>query len=374
MSIENSTADILVVDDTPANLQLLVSNLSQHGYHVRAVTDGRLALMAANAAPPDLILLDVMMPNMDGYQVCQALKANEKLKDIPVIFISALDETLDKIKGFRAGGSDYVSKPFQFDEVLARVETHITIYRQKRALEKARAQDQQYFAKLTQLKNDFVSTASHDLKNPLTNIKLVVDLLKRHRKFDDEELMVKYLETIDHQVVKMQTLIKDMLDLVRLETGRALVYEPIGMSKFIGDTLAEFAFPAEQKEITLSFTPTNPELFVYLDHKQMQHVLHNLISNAIKYTPRGGQVEVVLQKEKEQCHLQIVDTGLGIPEEDVPYIFDRFYRVKNEAHIAIEGTGLGLSIVKSIVEQHRGEIWVDTTLGRGSTFHIVLPS
>lgn len=374
MSVENSTADILVVDDTPANLQLLVSNLSQHGYHVRAVTDGRLALMAANAAPPDLILLDVMMPNMDGYQVCQAIKANEKLKDIPVIFISALDETLDKIKGFRSGGSDYVSKPFQFDEVLARVETHLTLYRQKQALERARAQDQQYFAKLTQLKNDFVSTASHDLKNPLTNIKLVVDLLKRHRKFDDEELMVKYLETIDHQVVKMQTLIKDMLDLVRLETGRALVYEPMAMSQFIRETLAEFAFPAEQKEITLLFTPSNPEIFIYVDHKQMQHVLHNLISNAIKYTPRGGQVEVVLQKEKEHCHLQIVDTGLGIPEEDVPYIFDRFYRVKNEAHIAIEGTGLGLSIVKSIVEQHQGEIWVDSTLGRGSTFHIVLPS
>ena len=157
MSIKNLTADILVVDDTPANLQLLVSNLSQHGYHVRAVTDGRLALMAANAAPPDLILLDVMMPNMDGYQVWQALKADEKLKDIPVIFISALDETMDKIKGFRSGGADYVSKPFQFDEVLARVETHLTLYHQKQALEKARAQDQQYFAKLTQLKNDFVN-------------------------------------------------------------------------------------------------------------------------------------------------------------------------------------------------------------------------
>lgn len=374
MNLNTHRADILIVDDTPANLQLLATSLSKHGYNVRAVTDGRHALMAARAVPPDLILLDIMMPEMDGFQVCTQLKADEKLKGIPVIFISALDETVDKVHGFQLGGADYVSKPFKLEEVLARMEIHLTLYHQRRQLEQAREQDRLYFEKISQLKDEFVSTASHDLKNPLTNIKLSVDLLRRAAEKNDPQLHQKYLTNIYNQVERMQQLITDLLDIVKLETGRALVREKVSMRPFLQRVVDDFALVAQESHLELVYEPPASELIAHIDPQQLGQALHNLLSNAIKYTPRGGRVQLAAEQHHEQMQITVQDTGLGIPEADIPHVFDKFYRVADAAHMSVEGTGLGLSIVQTVVEQHGGRVQLTSQLGQGSVFTILVPN
>ena len=165
--------NILVVDDTPANLRLLAGMLTKHEYKVRLIPNGSLALKAVQTAPPDLILLDIMMPEMDGYQVCERLKADETTHDIPVIFISALDEVLDKVKAFAAGGEDYVTKPFQVEEVLARVESHLNLRALQKQLQQANAELMQANISLTESNQEldaFAHTVAHDVKNPLAHV------------------------------------------------------------------------------------------------------------------------------------------------------------------------------------------------------------
>jgi two-component system, sensor histidine kinase and response regulator len=366
-------ADILIVDDTPANLQLLATSLSKHGYNVRAVIDGRHALMAARAVPPDLILLDIMMPDMDGYEVCEQIKTDPTLHAIPVIFISALDETVDKVRGFQLGGADYVSKPFKIEEVLARMEIHLTLYNQRRQLEEAREQDRLYFEKISQLKDEFVSTASHDLKNPLTNIKLSLDLLRRATEKNNLAMQEKYFNNIGAQVERMQRLIADLLDIVKLETGRALVREWVSMEPFLQRVVEDFMLVAQENEIELILSPASTALQACIDRQQVRQALHNLLSNAVKYTPNGGRVQLSAEISGEEMKLAVLDTGFGIPEADIPYVFDKFYRVADPTHMSVEGTGLGLSIVKTVVEQHGGRVEVESQLGQGSTFFIFLP-
>lgn len=366
-----TSADILIVDDTPANLQLLVSNLTIHGYHVRAAAEGQLALMAAQADKPDLILLDVMMPHMNGFEVCEILKQDPNLKDVPVIFISAADDIESKVRGFEVGGADYISKPFQFAEVLARIQTHLTLYRQRIQLEEDHQQDLQYFEMITRLKDELMSEASHDLKNPLHIIKLLTELLRP--LVGENEKGERYLNAIEKQVSMMQQLLNDVLELLKLETGRALVYDRVNLSEFVADILEDFEFPARAKQIQLDFTPLGYELDVSIDRRRIRQVLHNLLSNALKYTPDQGQVRVNMHQSQKEVTIEVTDTGLGIPDHDLPHIFDKFYRVQNTAHTAVEGTGLGLAIAKSIVEQHGGQIGVESYEKRGSKFQVVLP-
>lgn len=364
-------ADILIVDDMPANLQLLVSNLTIHGYHVRAAADGPLALMAARADKPDLILLDVMMPHMNGFEVCEILKQDSSLKDVPVIFISAADDVESKVRGFEVGGADYISKPFQFAEVLARIQTHLTLYRQRIQLEEDHQQDLQYFEMITRLKDELMSEASHDLKNPLHIIKLLTELLRP--LVSEDEKGERYLNAIDKQVSMMQQLLNDVLDLLKLETGRALVYDRVNLSEFVADILEDFEFPARAKQIQLDFTPLSQKIDVTIDRRRIRQVLHNLLSNALKYTPDQGQVRVNMHQSQKDVTIEVEDTGLGIPDHDLPHIFEKFYRVQNSDHTAVEGTGLGLAIAKSIVEQHGGQIGVESYEKQGSKFHVVLP-
>lgn len=366
-------ADILIVDDTPANLQLLISYLSSHGYRVRAAADGHLGIIAAKASKPDLILLDVMMPSFDGFQVCQKLKGEPTLENVPLIFISAADDLESKIKGFQMGGADYISKPFQFEEVLARIETHIVLYHQRLELERIHAQERLYFQTLSQLKDEFMSTASHDLKNPLNNIKITTDLLSRI-KLDNESKRQYYLDAINRQVGIMQQLVNDILELLRLETGRALSYKSVDLGYFLTGIIEDFQLAAEAKQIALhSVLNDGFEQKALLDSYQMRQVLRNLLSNALKYTKAGGRVNVQLHTLPTKFKIEVSDTGLGIAPEDLPHVFDKFFRATAVDQAKIEGTGLGLAIAKTIVEQHGGEIGVESELGVGSTFFVVLP-
>lgn len=369
---------ILMVDDMPSNLAALSDILVTFGYHVQQTRDGKSALEAVALDPPDLILLDINMPDMDGYEVCRALKADEHTRDIPVIFISALSETANVVEGFEVGGVDYITKPFQFREVVARVQNQLTLTYQRRQIEALRAQDRQYFESLNRMKDQFIRMATHDLRNPLNVILGYTHVLDRLHVVDtDRPLLDQAAANIRNSVEKMRTLVTDLLDLAQLETGMHLTFTLVVLADFLEKCLGSFHLLASQEDINLIYEPPPDDLVVELDENYMTRVIDNLVSNAIKYTPAGGQVVITAWCASghagEEAVIEVSDTGLGIPAADIPHLFDAFYRVRRDDYEGVEGSGLGLSIVKIIVDQHNGDIVVDSVPGEGSVFRVILP-
>jgi signal transduction histidine kinase len=365
---------ILMVDDTPLNLNVLFDMLSTRGYTVKQARDGKTALAAVDAQPPDLILLDVAMPNMNGYEVCRTLKADKRTCDIPVIFISALTQLEDIIRGFEAGGVDYIAKPFQYLEVIARVETQLTMVRQRQQIEAMRAQERQHFESLNRMKDEFIRMATHDLRNPLNVILGYARVLDRLEVAErDRPLLQQARENIQKSVDKMRTLVTNMLDLAQLETGSPLTLTPVALAGFLERCLTSFHMIASQEQVKLIYTPPPEDVTVLLDENHMTRVIDNLVSNALKYTPAGGEVNVSAWREAEKVIITVRDTGLGIPVNDLPRLFDAFYRVRHHRYEDVEGFGLGLSIVKTIVEQHGGTVEVESVAGQGSAFRVTLP-
>ncbi len=364
---------VLIVDDTPANLDLLNAMLSEEGYEVRPAINGQMALMAARMSPPDAILLDINMPGKNGYEVCIELKQDERTAEIPVIFLSALDDTADKVKAFHVGGVDYVTKPFQFEEVLARVESQLTLARQRREIEDLRRRDRERFEELSRMKDQFVSTVSHDLKNPINNIMGYAQMIMEDADMADPEELRDMADKVQRSAKQMLDLVTDLLDLARIEAGMGLQPAPISLNSFLREQYTNFEFQARQKNLTYKLVTPPQDVTLVADSSRLGQALNNLLSNAVKYTPAVGRVELAADAADELVTIRVRDTGLGIPPEDLPHLFDKFYRVHSEQHLRSEGTGLGLSIVKAIIEQHRGRIFAESLPGQGSTFSILLP-
>ncbi len=243
---------------------------------------------------------------------------------------------------------------------------------QKEMVEKLREQDKRHFETMTQMKDDLIHTASHDLKNPLTNIKTYVYLLRQHLT-EDSPKITRYLDRIEDQAEQMRLLISDVLELATLEAHHISPHESVFLNAFLQKIHSDFEIQAVQKQIQLTCTPCSADPVLRFDEDLMKRVFQNLLSNALKFTPKGGRVELFAESNDTTVSVFVRDTGIGIPAEDLPHIFEKFYRVKDQPHLAIEGTGLGLPIAKEIVEQHGGEIRVSSVVGAGSTFQVILP-
>jgi signal transduction histidine kinase len=346
---------ILVVDDSHENLILLETILNGEGYTTSLAGDGKAALIAVAAAQPDLVLLDVHMPVMDGYTVCQALKADPATRDVPVIFISSSDETLNKVRAFEVGGIDYVTKPLHLEELLARANAHIRLYRSQRE------------------KDRFLRTLSHDLKNPINLITGAVELLRDTRKPVNGEQREQLLDIIDRKAKFMEELVNDLLDLARIEAGAPPNLVEAALNDILESTLHGFDILANRKRIALFALLPSREVKVYADPMHLSRAFSNLLTNALKYTPEGGQVKLEVRIEGASANILVIDTGLGIPEEDIPRLFEPFFRGTQSKHVQEEGTGLGLAIAHAIIKQHGGSISVESRVGEGSTFTVTLP-
>lgn len=365
---------VLMVDDNPANIKLLADMLTSRGYNVEQATNGTEALTLAHDKLPDIILLDIFMPGMDGYTVCRKLKADPKTQDIPVIFISALTDVDDIVRGFDVGGSDYITKPFRFKEVLARIANLLTLVYQRRQIEALREQDRQHFESLNRMQNEFLRMATHDLRNPLNVILGYLRVLDRVEVSESAKpLLDEARQNIQLSVEKMRTLVTDILDLAQIETGQGLHLSLTSINAILEKSLQGLRLVAQEKDITLQYDPPGEDLALMVDENRMSRVIDNLVSNAIKYTPKGGKVTISAQKQNGTVQINVSDTGLGIPESDLAHVFEAFYRIEHGAYQREEGSGLGLSIVKSIVEQHDGTIDVTSEVGEGSTFRVRLP-
>ncbi|MCC3437922.1 MAG: hybrid sensor histidine kinase/response regulator [Oscillatoriales cyanobacterium] len=391
---ENNKGNILIVDDTPENLQVLSATLSDRGYKVRGVINGKMAIRAARSGSPDLILLDIKMPEMDGYEVCTQLKVDPKTSEIPVIFISALDEVLDKVTAFKVGGVDFITKPFHVAEVLARIEHQLTIQRLKKQLidrntelqqeiiERKKAEEAAAAASLA--KSQFVANMSHELRTPLNAILGFTQVMSRDSLLSHEN--IENLRIINRSGQHLLELINDVLDLSKIEAGIIGLDERSFDLYQLLDTLEEmFQIKAETKNLQLRFSvqPNVPQ-YIKTDEKKLRVCLINLLGNALKFTPNCGSIwlravqanhqpaksEVYPNSTSDDCYFilfEVEDTGVGIATAEIDKLFEAF--VQTEAgKQAADGTGLGLTITKKYVEIMGGDIEVESVLGEGTIF------
>ncbi|MEM6400256.1 MAG: response regulator, partial [Cyanobacteria bacterium P01_D01_bin.116] len=480
-------ADILVIDDTPENLALLSQILKDKNYKVRSVTKASTGLRGAKAAPPDLILLDIKMPEMSGYEVCQHLKADESTRDIPVIFISALGDVLDKVKAFEVGGVDYITKPLQVEEVLARIQTHLTIRRLQQQLQTQNTQLQQEISERSaaeekfskafrsspnpitittlaenrfidinrsflemsgysqteiigelttnlniwvnpqiygssvkkilengllhnqeckfrtkqgeikivllsielielngvtctlniinditerkRLEDEFISLVSHELRTPMNSIIGALDLLNTQQLGALTDKGKQIINIAINNTERLIRLVNDILDLERIKSGRITMQPSKCNSAELliqaAQTMQSMAYSAQ---INLNVEPVSIEIVA--DSDRILQALTNLLSNAIKFSEPGQTVGLRSMVNSHYLQIEIQDQGRGIPRDKLQSIFERFQQVDASDSRTKGGTGLGLPICRSIIEQHKGRIWVESIFGKGSIFYI----
>ena len=347
---------IVVVDDTPENLLLLMEMLSGQGYRVRLAPSGERALQSIHKEPPDLILLDILMPEMDGFEVCRLLKADEQLRDIPVIFVSALDETFDKVTAFSVGGVDYITKPFQVEEVLARVQTHLNMLGLQQQL---RAQNQELEA--------FAHTVAHDLKTPLTTLIGFLELMA----LDDAELSETLRELLGNSVIaahKMHDIVDELLLLasVRNEQVKAM---PVDMDYVVEQALTRLTYMIDEYQAEVTVQETWPTVLGYAPW--LEEVWVNYLTNGLKYGGNPPQLELGAEAlTGGMVRFWVRDNGQGLTAEAQSSLFTEFTRLDM---VRARGHGLGLSIVRRILERLGGQVGVNSTLEQGSLFYFDLP-
>lgn len=358
---------ILVVDDQAKNLQILTTTLQAAGYRVSSATNGPAALRLCEKRSFDLILCDIMMPEMDGYAVCRQLKANPETRDIPLIFLTAKTQNEDVLQGFEAGAVDYVTKPFNTSELLARVKTHTEL---KRAHDTIVNYSRQ-LENLNQEKNNFLGIAAHDLKNPLTTIMLSAEMVSiKKNKIEPEELG-HYTDIIYKDAERMLMIISNLLDVNRIESRKlSLQPECLDPQAFTQKLLRQYQTVAQSKQIEIRtvFAPELPE-WVTDPHIAYQ-IADNLLSNAIKYSPPGKEVEICWLATERALALQVRDQGPGLTEEDHSKLFQKFARLSAKPTAGENSTGLGLSIVKMLCEILHSQIHCESEPGQGACFQV----
>lgn len=359
-------ATIMVVDYTRLNLKLLDKILRRTGYHVVTFTGGEQAIKAALKDPPDLILLDIMMPGMNGYDVCRELKAHGQLRKIPVMFISALEDVQDKVTAFAVGGLDYVTKPFQIEEVHARVKTHLRLSRQKKKLEESYKR----LKELEFMRDSLVHMIIHDMRSPLMSISGYLELVQMQPL---PERLSGYLTRVEESVTMLVEMINNLLDVSKMEAGK-IDLEPVSIdiNKLTRNVLDKFDALIGRR--TLNFETTDSEVTVTCDAGFIQRVIWNLVANAVKFSrEQGGEIAVSVQKKADRVRVTVSDNGYGIPGEYQDDIFDKFAQVKMRKKDNKNSTGLGFTFCKLAVEAHVGKINLKSRVNQGSDFWFEIP-
>lgn len=362
---EKSKPRILIIDDDPENIHALMGAL-QAEYSIVAATDGARGLaLAENTADLDLILLDVVMPDMNGFEVCQCLKSNARLRDVPVIFVTVLGETSDKVRGFDLGGQDYITKPFQYEEVHARIRTHVSLYRLQREL---RASNRR-LRELEQFKENLTQMIVHDLRSPLTVATGCLEMCRLDvyelKPAEIHEVLTQSLEALD----SIHDMVEQILDVGRLEEHRLkLSTDPCDVLQLVKNAAKKVALDASGHE--LDFRPSEP-VRIPCDSQLIERVFQNLITNAIKFSPAGSRIEVSVTAGEDMAGIVVSDEGRGVSPDHQDRVFDKFYQTEDRDQR--RGKGLGLAFCKLAIEAHGGQIGVNSGEKEGAEFWFTLP-
>ena len=364
----NPTSRILIVDDVQMNLDLMKEILSEKGYQIATAINGKSAIAKARAHKFDLILLDVVLPDIDGFEVCAHLKSISQTQDIPIIFLTAKREKDNIIKGFQLGAVDYIPKPFSKEELLARVNLHLTLRKTQDELIRSK----EWAEEAAKAKAIFLANISHEIRTPMNGIVGMIDILK-HTDLTQEQL--EYLEIIGISGENLLMIINDVLDFSKIEAGQ-ITFEKIrfNLASEIDEVIKILRYKAVQKNIDLSFYIKQdvPEIMVG-DPLRLKQVLINLCNNSLKFTSEGYvKINVSLIDINEsivKLNFEVQDTGIGISSENQSKLFKSFAQADASTTRKFGGTGLGLAISKNLVQLMNGSIGITSEEGKGAIFH-----
>lgn len=365
---------ILIVDDSPENIISLKKVLEKNDFEVDTASSGEEALKKILQKSYVLIILDVQMPGMDGFEVAEAIKGYSKAKETAIIFLSAATFDVQLVtRGYSSGALDYISKPVDINILLLKVKTFYRIYEQSRELnemQKKLLEEIEFRKEAERKKDEFISIASHELKTPMTSVKGYLQLLERSVDQQNYEVTKTRLQKVQNQVEKLHILISDLLDISKIESGKLRLNKQF----FNFDHLVEHVLEVMQQ--------SNPQVKlirkgkieneIFGDEMRLEQVIVNFISNAIKYAPETEEIHVLTEIKNDKLYFSVKDFGIGMTEEHRQRIFEKFYRVE-ETSERFQGFGIGLYICHEIIERHEGEIGVNSELNKGSEFYFYLP-
>lgn len=371
MTDNHNSRNILVVDDSREVAERIALILNRSGYLTTIATEGGEALSIARDTLPDLALVGLTVPGLDGYEVCQQMRSDERLKDVPVIIMSAASGADHFEKALEAGAGDFMALPVRDGELLARVERQLQMARLRRENRTLREREHDRVLELNSMKDRFVRSLSHDLKNAVGIVLGYAEMLVEESSGAAPQVQY-YAGRIQRGAKQLISLVNSLVDLARVEESIGFNLEPVSLPVALRGCLEEAQLRVADKQIELVIAPI-PEVTFLMDAARLNQAVGNLLSNAIKYTPAGGRVEFRVQVKGDQVVIQVADTGLGIPPDDIPQLFKKFYRVNQREHISQEGAGLGLYITRAIIERHNGRVSVESQPGSGSVFTISLP-
>ncbi|MBV9471212.1 MAG: response regulator [Abitibacteriaceae bacterium] len=379
---EGQGGRVLIVDDLPANVRLLAGILKVAGYEVETASSGAEALSKITAQVPDVVLLDVMMPGMDGFEVCRRIKAEASTFFLPVVMVTALQETSDRVNALEAGADDFLTKPVDEVEVVSRVKSLVRVKRQRDDLEHAYSE----LKRLESLRDSLGLMLVHDLRTPLTTMIAPLEMLRKGQLGSLDSMQQEAVEMCTRGGYRLLALINELLDINKMESGEMrLEKTDIDLGKLVNEALEEVRqlTRGNATEIHIDIPADLPP--THGDDDLLRRVLMNLLANAIKFAPKGGQVNVSAHETQDErgknsdgqplrvIQIGVQDNGPGIPEEDQQRIFEKFGQVESRKAGRKTSTGLGLTFCKLAVEAHGGSIWVESQPGQGSTFCFTLP-
>jgi signal transduction histidine kinase len=389
---ETSKARILIIEDDPATVELMEAQLHGEGYSVDSVRDGDQAAAKLSETPPDLVLLDIMLPKKSGFEVCKQIKENEATSSIPVVMVTALKDMESRVKGIAVGADDFLSRPVDKSELLARVrsilrisnlnkELAIEMHTARESGEKLEVQQRvlkSMSAQLMQashLKYEFIVNMSHALRTPLNVIIGFSEMLQDGLVGELNEKQGKYVENIRESGRELHQLIAHVVDIFKIDTGKV----PLETTEFqlrdaIDSLLAAYEPIATDNRITVTVNVAPDVLRICADPQRLSTILDSLLSNAFKFTPSGGRVDVTAEVQEDQVRICVADSGCGLSPEDCERVFLEFYRVPDSGAAAGAGSGLGLAISRKLVMLHGGNIWAESEgEDTGARFIFTLP-
>ena len=365
---------ILIVDDTPENLISLKKVLEKHNFEVDTASSGEEALKKVLKNAYVLIILDVQMPGMDGFEVAEAISGFSKAKETAIIFLSAANTELNFItKGYSSGGLDYITKPVDMNILLLKVQTFYRIYEQSRKLieiQNALLDEIEFRKQAERKKDEFISIASHELKTPLTSVKGYVQLLERSIDKGDVVTVKKHLRKAQVQLDKLNDLIADLLDISKIESGKLKFNMKYFDLNILLDSIIEVIHQSNPDYLIIKTGNVPREIFA--DEMRIEQVVVNFLTNAIKYAPGTSEIHIHTEANDERVTVSVRDFGIGIHPDQQKNVFDKFYRVEETA-IHFQGLGIGLYISAEIIKRHQGTVGVKSVFGEGSEFHFNIP-
>jgi len=357
-----SNPAILIVDDLPKNIQIVAKFLTDEGYNLFFAQNGEAALKLIKSRSFDLILLDVMMPTMDGFEVCSEIKKNDDIKDIPIIFLTAKADEQSFSKGFALGGVDYITKPFNPVELLTRVKNHIKLRQHEKEL-----------LNLNKTKDLLLSVISHDLKVPFYNIISLGEMLLGNFESVDNLTKKEIIANIVESSRSSYNLLDNLLNWTRLQTGRIAFHpERVDLNQVIGEVMSFIRSQAMNKEVHCEVESLE-EIYLNADVNMLQAIIRNLVSNAIKYTPRGGSVILKTMKDGRKIKIVVSDTGIGMSKEKSGQLLTNQQIESTPGTENEPGTGFGLLLINEFIKIHNGDLEIESTLKKGTSFIITLP-